>query len=179
MPVNHIPGQSRSSGPNILYYITIVYYYCTVLFVYTWDRSCVAFVPCFVVRSPSQHLFLWRLGEGNTTTAAAVVDADRGGSAQWSGLPRFVFSNQSYTHVFRHARFSRARARQASTATCYCTIAQLLHVPLQSSGVKLLRRTSIPFCNFLCTRPDNISIIIIKYCAYRPTERWCAYTRIV
>lgn len=116
------------------------------MFVYTWDRSRVAFVPCFVVRSPSQHLFLWRLGEGNTTTAAAADD--RGGSAQWSGLPRFVFSNQSYAHVFRHARFSRARARQASTATCYCTIAQLLHVPLQSSGVELLRRTSIPFVIF-------------------------------
>jgi len=93
----------------------------------------------------------------------------RGGRAQWPRSPSLVFLNQSYAHVFRHARFSRARARQASTVPCYIT---LLHVSLQSSGT-----TAAPYfdsvSNFLRTLQDNI---IIVYLHAKPTER-CAYTQ--
>jgi hypothetical protein len=122
------------------------------LFVYTWDRSRVAFVPCFVGR-PLPCTYFRAVWEKETPPPPQSLQPpvlNRGGSsAQWRpGLPRFVFSNQSYAHVFRHARFSRVRARQASTATCYCTIAHNCCTFHCSRRVELLRRASIPFVIF-------------------------------
>jgi len=137
----------------------------------TWDRSRVAFVPCFVGRPLlCAHFRAGREKEMPASVAGRLVG--RGSRAQWPGSLRFVFSNQSYAHVFRHARFF-ARARQASTTLCSYNI--LPHVPLQTSG-----RTSAPYvdsvCNFLRTLQDIIIIIIIVCLHAKPTER-CAYTQ--
>lgn len=139
----------------------------------TWDRSRVSFLPCFVGRPlPSAYL---RSGREKEMPPPLRRLWPAGRSWWYSTVARIAvlrFSNQSYAHVFRHARFSRARASGQHYALCYYIYRRPPHNCCTFRSSRRVEPYVDSVCNFLRTRQNIITVCLHA----KPTER-CAWTQ--